>query len=138
MKATSTNTYVATSVQTFSVSSVSISQNTIIPKKSNGENSDVSYNNTSLSVSGSIKVTPYYKLYFGPIAATDITSIIASDIKQLENTLQADFPLSSKTTTGSYTGKGKSILIACPESYKLDGVTDGMGNSILALFQQTV
>lgn len=138
MKATSTNTYVATSVQTFSVSSVSISQNTIIPKKSNGENSDVSYNNTSLSVSGSIKVTPYYKLYFGPIVATNITSIIASDVKQLENTLQADFPLSSKTTTGSYTGKGKSILIACPESYKLDGITDGMGNSILALFQQTI
>lgn len=136
MKATSTNKYVATSVQTFSVSSASISQNTIIPKKSNGENSDVSYNNTSLSVSGSIKVTPYYKLYYGPIATTDITSITASDVKQLENTLQADFPLSSKTTTDVYHGGGKSIIIACPKDYELSAVTDGMGNSLMKNFRQ--
>lgn len=138
MSAVSTNKYVATSAQTFSVPSIQISKNTVVPKKSNNEDSSVLYDNTSLTVSGSVKVTPYYNLYFGPVTTTDVTSVTASDVKQLANTAQAEFPLAvNKTIGGSYTGQGKSILVACPSEYQLSGVTDSMGNSILSLFRFT-
>ena len=137
MSAVSTNKYTATSAQTFTVPSVQITKNTVIPAKSNGEDSNVEYIETSLSVSGSIKVIPYYNLYFGPISTTDVTSVTAIDIKQLENTVQAEFPLANKTIGGPYAGQGKSIIVACPSEYQLSEVTDSMGNSILPLFRFT-
>ena len=137
MSAVSTNKYIATSAQTFSVPSVQYSQNTVIPTKSNGEDSEVVFNLTATAVSGSIKVIPYYKLYFGPISSVDINSVTALQVKQLENSVKSEFPLTAKTTTGTYSGQGKSILIACPALYKLSDVTDGMGNSLLALFRLT-
>lgn len=138
MSAQSTNKYTATSAQTFQVPSVQISQNTVVPKKSNGEDSSIEYTNTTLSVSGSIKIIPYYNLYFGPISTTDVSLVTASDVKQLQNIVQAEFPLSTtKTIGGSYTGQSKSILIACPSEYQLTGITDSMGNSILSLFRFT-
>lgn len=137
MIAQSTNKYYATSAQTLSVPYVEISQNTVVPKKSNGDDSSVEYIDTTLAVSGNIKIIPYYNLYFGPILTTDISSVTASDVKRLEH-VEEEFPLDkTKTIGGSYTGQGKSILIACPSEYQLTGITDSMGNSILSLFRFT-
>lgn len=137
MSATTSNKYTATSLQTFTVPSIQISENTVVPKKSNGEYSDVVYHETSLPVSGNIKVTPYYKIYFGSTSAIDVNTITVLDIKALKNSIQAVFPLTTTATTKEYKGGGKSIVVACPSVYHLSAVTDSMGNSILSLFRKT-
>lgn len=106
MSATSSNTYYATSKQTFKVPSVTISANTITPKKSDGNDSNVTYTNTELTPSGSITVTPYYNIYFGPIASSDIKTITSNDVRSLPNKIKALFPLSNQTSSGSYKGEG--------------------------------
>ena len=137
MSATSSNTYYATSKQTFKVPSVTISANTITPKKSDGNDSNVTYTNTELTPSGSITVTPYYNIYFGPIASSDIKTITSNDVRSLPNKIKALFPLSNQTSSGSYKGEGQSILIACPSEYELNAITSDVGLDLLNNFTQT-
>lgn len=137
MSAMTLNEYVADKYQKFSVDGVTITQNTVIPKKSNNEDSTVQYTKTTLPVSGSIEVIPYYNIYFGPISTTDINTVTSTDVRVLENVIKAEFPISAKTSSGEYEGKGQSILIACPSEYKLDGIVSSVGLDLMLNFSQT-
>ena len=136
MSATASDTQGIFKTRTYSGYTVSVSEeNQTIPKKSNGEDSSVRCNISSLTTSGSVTITPYYYLFFGPVDTSNITAITSDTVRNLTNK-KASFPLSDQTISEQYNGGGKSILIACPTAYSLDAVTDAMGNSILELFKQ--
>ena len=136
MSATASDTHEAVTAKTYSGYTVSVSEETTtIPKKSNGEDSSVRCDKSSLTTSGTVTITPYYYLFFGPVDTSDITTITSDTVRNLTRK-KASFPLSNQTISEKYNGGGKSILIACPTAYSLDAVTDAMGNSILELFKQ--
>lgn len=136
MSATASDTHEAVTTKTYSGYTVSVSEETTtIPKKSNGEDSSVRCDKSSLTASGSVTITPYYYLFFGPVDTSNITAVTSDTVRNLTRK-KASFPLSNQTISETYNGGGKSILIACPTAYSLAAVTDAMGNSILELFKQ--
>lgn len=136
MSATASYTQEVTSSITYSGYTVNVAEETTtIPTKSNGEASEVRCSVSSLTTSGSVTITPYYYLFFGPVDTSDIKTITSDTVRNL-NSKKARFPLTNQTVSEQYNGGGKSILVACPSEYSLTAVTDAMGNSILELFQQ--
>lgn len=136
MSATASDTQGIFTTRTYSGYTVSVSEeNQTIPKKSDGTDSSVRCDKSSLTTSGSVTITPYYYLFFGPVNTSDITTITSATVRSLTSK-KASFPLSNQTISEQYNGGGKSILVACPTAYSLDAVTDAMGNSILELFKQ--
>lgn len=136
MSATASDTQGIFTTRTYSGYTVSVSEeNQTIPKKSDGTDSSVRCDKSSLTTSGSVTITPYYYLFFGPVNTSDITTITSDTVRNLTRK-KASFPLSNQTISEQYNGGGKSILIACPTAYSLNAVTDAMGNSILELFKQ--
>lgn len=136
MSATASDTHEAVTTKTYSGYTVSVSEETTtIPKKSDGTDSSVRCDKSSLTTSGSVTITPYYYLFFGPVDTSDITTITSDTVRNLTSK-KASFPLSNQTISETYNGGGKSILVACPTAYSLTAVTDAMGNSILDLFNQ--
>ena len=136
MSATASYTQEVTSPITYSGYTVNVAEETTtIPTKSNGEASSVRCSVSSLTTSGSVTITPYYYLFFGPVDTSDIKTITSDTVRNLTSK-KARFPLTNQTVSEQYNGGGKSILVACPTAYSLDAVTDAMGNSILELFKQ--
>lgn len=138
MSATASYTQEVTSSITYSGYTVNVAEETpTIPTKSNGEASSVRCDKSSLTTSGSVTITPYYYLFFGPVNTSDIKTITSDTVRNLTRK-KASFPLSNQTISEQYNGGGKSILVACPSQYSLNAVTDAMGNSILDLFKQQI
>jgi hypothetical protein len=95
MSATASDTYEAVTTKTYSGYTVSVSEeNQTIPKKNDGTDSSVRCDKSSLTTSGSVTITPYYYLFFGPVDTSDITTITSDTVRNLTRQ-KAYFPLSN-------------------------------------------
>ena len=115
----------------------SVGANTVVPVKNDGTNSSVTYAGGVITCSGQRTWNPVYKAFVGYNAAKTIAELDSAAIRNL-NAAKADVPVaaSAQTIVGASVKKsdGKSIVIACPPGYKLTGIQNGLGASILGNF----
>lgn len=127
-----------TAVKTVSATAT-VSANTVVPKKNNGENSAVTYNGGAITVSGTKTWTPKFYYYIGYSDKTTVASLTSADVKAL-NAKKAMIPVAGSAQTlvsSSLTSNGKSIVIAVPKIYKLATIQNGVGASIMDNFSET-
>lgn len=116
-----------------------VSANTVVPKKNDGENSTVTYNGGTFTVTGTKTWTPKFYYYVGYAAKTTVASLTSADVKAL-NAKTDKIPITGGNQTlvsDPITSDGKSIIIAVPSVYKLATVQNGVGASILGSFSET-
>lgn len=115
----------------------SVGANTVVPIKNDGTNSSVTYAGGVITCSGQRTWNPVYKAFVGYNVATSVTSLNSVAIRAL-SAAAVDVPVaaSAQTIVGASVKKsdGKSIVIACPPGYKLTGIQNGLGASILSNF----
>ena len=115
----------------------SVGANTVVPVKNDGTNSSVTYAGGVITCSGQRTWNPVYKAFVGYNAAKSIAELDSAAIRNL-NAAKAEVPVaaSAQTIVGASVKKsdGKSIVIACPPGYKLTGIQNGLGASILGNF----
>lgn len=115
----------------------SVGANTVVPVKNDGTNSSVTYAGGVITCSGQRTWNPVYKAFVGYNAAKTIAELNSTAIRNL-NAAKVDIPIaaSAQTIVGASVKKsdGKSIIIACPPGYKLTGIQNGLGASILGNF----
>lgn len=115
----------------------SVGANTVVPVKNDGTNSSVTYAGGVITCSGQRTWNPVYKAFVGYNAATTVAALDSAAIRALA-AASADVPVaaSAQTIVGASVKKsdGKSIVIACPPGYKLTGIQNGLGASILGNF----
>lgn len=116
-----------------------VSANTVVPKKNNGENSTKTYAGGTITVTGTKTWTPKFNYYIGYADKTTVASLTSADVKAL-NAKKAMIPITGGNQTlvsSSITSNGYSIIIAVPNVYKLATVQNGVGASILGSFSET-
>lgn len=129
MSATASDTKVITDVVKYNCTSAQINANTLTAVKSDGSASDVTYANTSLSVSNSITITPKYYAFIGGIDAETIEALSSDTVRSLPK-YELSVTSSDKTLCSSNTSNnGLPILIACPAVYTLKQVESSLGTS---------
>lgn len=115
----------------------SVGANTVVPVKNDGTNSSVTYAGGVITCSGQRTWNPVYKAFVGYNAATTVADLDSTAIRALA-AASADVPVaaSAQTIVGASVKKsdGKSIVIACPPGYKLTGIQNGLGASIMGNF----
>lgn len=115
----------------------SVGANTVVPVKNDGTNSSVTYAGGVITCNGQRTWNPVYKAFVGYNAATAAADLNSAAIRALA-AASADVPVaaSAQTIVGASVKKsdGKSIVIACPPGYKLTGIQNGLGASILGNF----
>lgn len=115
----------------------SVGANTVVPVKNDGTNSSVTYAGGVITCKGQRTWTPIYKAFVGYNVATTIAALDSAAIRALAAATK-DVPIaaSAQTLVDSSVKKsdGKSIVIACPPGYKLTGIQNGLGASILSNF----
>lgn len=115
----------------------SVGANTVVPVKNDGTNSSVTYAGGVITCSGQRTWNPVYKAFVGYNVATTVTALDSAAIRALA-AASADVPVaaSAQTIVDASVKKsdGKSIVIACPPGYKLTGIQNGLGASILGNF----
>ena len=115
----------------------SVGANTVVPVKNDGTNSSVTYAGGVIRCNGQRTWNPVYKAFVGYNAAKTIAELNSTAIRDL-NAAKFDVPVaaSAQTIIGASVKKsdGKSIVIACPPGYKLTGIQNGLGASILGNF----
>ena len=115
----------------------SVGANTVVPVKNDGTNSSATYAGGVIRCDGQRTWNPVYKAFVGYNAAKTIAELNSTAIRNL-NATKVDVPVaaSAQTIIGASVKKsdGKSIIIACPPGYKLTGIQNGLGASILGNF----
>lgn len=115
----------------------SVGANTVVPVKNDGTDSSATYAGGVIRCNGQRTWNPVYKAFVGYNAAKTIAELNSTAIRDL-NAEKVDVPVaaSAQTIVGASVKKsdGKSIVIACPPGYKLTGIQNGLGASILGNF----
>lgn len=107
---------------------------TVTPKKNNGTNSSVTIA-AGTATSGTFNINGRYKAYIGYSTATTGTAFDSASIKALNAAAPSWVNISGSTTIlTSAESNGTSIIIACPESYRLTAITNSLGVSIMDNF----
>ena len=125
--------------ETVVTATATVTANTIVPVKNDHSNSSVKYNGGSITCSGTRKWIPVYKAFLGYSEKTVATTLTSAEIRAL-NAAQIDVPMSPAAKTlaaGPKSSTGTSIVIAVPTGYKLTGIQNGVGASILSNFNST-
>lgn len=115
----------------------SVGANTVVPVKNDGTDSSATYAGGVIRCNGQRTWNPVYKAFVGYNAAKTIAELDSAAIRDL-NAEKADVPVAAsiQTIIGASVKKsdGKSIVIACPPGYKLTGIQNSLGASILDNF----
>lgn len=130
--------FVCTSTQKFT-GAATVTANTVVPTKNNGAASDKAYAGGAITVSGAKTWTPIYKAYVGYSEALTVEELNSTSIRALNAAIK-DVPMSASSQTmisGAVKSNGKSIVVACPPGYKLTGIQNGLGASIVGSFTKT-
>lgn len=111
---------------------------TNIPVKNNGEASNVRIAAGSTDWS-SVSFNSYYKYFVGCYDATTINELTSNIVRALNltnGTHNSSGWCTGNSTTNSnlFTSDGHSIIIACPSTWKLNSIQNGLGASIIDNF----
>lgn len=106
---------------------------TVTPKKNNGTNSSVNIA-AGTATSGTFNINGRYKAYIGYSTETSGSAFDSAKIKALAAGNAWVNTSGSTTLKSSATSNGTSIVIACPESYRLTGISNSLGVSIMENF----
>lgn len=106
---------------------------TVTPKKNNGTNSSVNIA-AGTATSGTFNINGRYKAYIGYSTETSGSAFDSAKIKALAAGNSWVNTSGSTTLKSSATSNGTSIVIACPESYRLTGISNSLGVSIMENF----
>lgn len=105
---------------------------TATPVNNMGE--PVSISISAGSASSEKSITGAYKYFMGYSTKTSFDQFTSDDVRNLS--IKSDF-IKGKTTivSSTLTSNGTSIVIACPKTYSLTSIQNGLGASILANFE---
>lgn len=114
----------------------SVGANTVVPVKNDGTDSSATYAGGVIRCNGQRTWNPVYKAFVGYNAAKTIAELNSTAIRDLA--VKVDVPVAASTQTiVDASGKksdGNSIIVACPPGYKLTGIQNSLGGSILGNF----
>lgn len=97
--------------------------------------SEVNSATTKPNTSANMTITAKYKYFMGGSQLQDPNSLDSDAIRGL--TKKDWLTIDGTTTISTWQSPGYSVVIACPTKYKLNTITDSMGNSYLGKFSKT-
>lgn len=111
-----------------------ISASTNTAKNNDGTVSDASYSGVTSKQAGSLKVTPFYKIFMGSVAKD--TELTADIIRGLSFEETIGYSESTKTFSSSYAFTSGDIIITCPSKFVLSEIKQvETGGSYLTKFE---
>lgn len=112
--------------------------NTDVSKKTTAISAITNKESTAPTNNNSVTITGVYKYFMGSSTAQTVSDLDSAKVRALSvsGTITTNGTTTIKDDKAIWESNGNSIVIACPSKYKLETVTDSMGNDYVPLFSE--